>query len=116
MNVHQADFGDGAPPPDHNEMTVERAAEAAAEVIAEIEAEQAKVDEIMEAAKAKAASHRDSIAALKKQCRDEYNIEAKALGTVLAKRRQERRMTARIAALEPDAKKQFEQIELRFAE
>lgn len=117
MNVHKhGDFGDEAPPPDHNEMTIERAAAAAKELIDQIEEEQAKVDEIMEAAKAKAASHRDAIAALKKECRDDYNIEAKALGTIITKRRQDRRMKARIEALEGDARKQFDQMELQFAE
>lgn len=101
--------------PDHgtNELTLERAAELAAEKIAEIEEEQAKIDALAEEYKQKAAPHRDAMASLKKEIRDDYSIEAKPLSTILTKRRQERRMKARIEALEERAAEQFEQMELK---
>lgn len=85
---------------------------AAAELIGKVEAEQAKIDEHAEEYKAKAAPHRDEMAALKKQIRDDHGIEAKALSTILAQRRQERRMKARIEALEEPAASQLEQLEM----
>lgn len=91
-----------------NELTLDRAVEAAIDEIEKIEAEQSKIDAIMEDAKSKCAPHRDSIAKLKKTCRDDFSIEAKALGTVLTKRRQERRMAERIAKLEGAAKDQMD--------
>jgi len=106
-------FGEHVPT-DHNELTLERAAEGAVAIIADIEEEQAKIDEINEKAKAQKAPHQDSMAKLKKQIRDDYNIEAKALSTILAKRRQERRMKARIEALPKTAADQFHQMEMKF--
>lgn len=84
----------------------------AAEIINEIEKEQAKIDAINEDAKAKKAPHADAMAALKKRAREDCGIEAKALSAVLTKRRQERRMEARIAALEGPAADQFGQLQM----
>lgn len=106
-------FGD-APKEGSNQMTLERACQAAAEVIAEIEREQAKIDEVMEDAKAKIAPQRDAIARLKKSCRDDYGIEAKPLAIHLADRRQQRRILVRINALQETGREQFEQIEMAF--
>lgn len=98
-----------------NEMTLERQAEGASGLIEKIEVEQARIDENNELAKAKNAPIRDNIAKIKQECRDDYGIEAKALQTILTKRRQERRMEDRIEALEDHAREQFDQIELNFA-
>ena len=59
----------------------------AAKLIAAVEAEQAKIDKHAEDYKAAAAPHRDEMASLKKQIRDDHGIEAKALSLILAKRR-----------------------------
>lgn len=112
-NIVEGAFG-----ADHNqtdEMTLARACEAAVEEIEKIEVEQAKIDQINEKAKAKAASHRDSIKSLKKKIRDEYSIGAKPLGAILTKRKQERRMAERIESLEGTDADQFEQMELQFS-
>lgn len=96
-----ADIGD-------NSKALERAVESALEEIEKIEAEQAKIDAINDEAKAKKAPHSDTIAELKKTCRDDYSIEAKPLAIILAKRRQERRIAARIEALKDTAKDQMD--------
>lgn len=116
-NVVNAGFGDnsGDSETNHEAVTLDRAVEAALPTIEEIENEQAKIDSIMEEAKAKCAPHRDTIAASKKHVRDEYSIEAKALGVILTKRRQERRMKARIEALEGTAADQYELFEEKLA-
>lgn len=85
---------------------------AAAKDIEAIEKEQAEIDRINAEAMDEKAPHRDEIASLRKKIRDEYSIEAKALSAILTKRRQDRRMQARIDALEEPAKGQFEQIEM----
>jgi hypothetical protein len=108
-------FGESTPPSDHNEMTLARAAKGAVEIIDTIEEAQAKIDAINEESKSKKAPHQDEIAKLKKQIRDDYNIEAKALSTIITKRRQERRMKARIEALEKTAAEQFKQMEMEFS-
>lgn len=84
----------------------------AAEIINEIEVEQAKIDEINEKAKAEKAPHSDAMAALKKRAREDCGIEAKALSAIITKRRQDRRMEARIAALEGPAADQFGQLKM----
>lgn len=84
----------------------------AAELIAKIEAEQAEIDKHSEDYKRKAAPHRDTMASLKKEVRDDCGIEAKALSAILAQRRQSRRMKARIGALEETASSQFKQLEM----
>ena len=84
----------------------------AAKLIEKIEKEQAEVDRINAEAMDAKAPHRDEIASLRKTIRDEHSIEAKALSAILTKRRQDRRMKARIAALEEPAKGQFEQLEM----
>jgi len=102
-------FGEG-----HNSeeaVTLDRQVEAASEHIETIEAEQAKIDEIMDKAKKECASHRDTISEQKKKCRDDFSIEAKSLGTILTKRRQERRMAARIEALPEAAREQYDMFE-----
>lgn len=106
-NVVDGEFG-------KNEMTLARAAELAKEEIDNIEAEQAKIDALAEEYKTKAAPHRDQIASLKKDIKDEYGIETKTLATVITKRRQERRMLARIEALSETQREQFDQIEMQF--
>lgn len=85
---------------------------AAAGLIEKIEKEQAEIDRINAEAMDEKAPHRDEIAALKKTIRDEHSIEAKALATILTKRKQDRRMKARIEALEEPAKGQFDQLEM----
>lgn len=115
-NVVNAGFGDnsgetGDQETNHEAVTLDRAVESAMPSITEIEEQQAIIDDIMEKAKAKCASHRDTIQASKKHVRDEFNIESKALGTILTKRKQERRMAARIDALEGIAADQFELFE-----
>lgn len=94
-----------------NEFTLERATELAGEEIEKIEAEQAKIDSVMEDAKTECAPNRDEIAKLRKKCRDDYGIEAKALGTILTKRRQDRRMADRISNLPDRAREQFDLFE-----
>lgn len=95
-------------------MTLERACTGAVEIIEDIEREQAKIDAINEAAKTKRAPHADAISSLKKRCRDDFNIEASALAVMLAKRRQERRILARIAALKENPRAQVDQMEMIF--
>lgn len=85
---------------------------AAAKEIEAIEREQAEIDRINAEAMEEKAPHRDTIASLRKKIRDEYSIEAKALSAILTKRKQERRMKERIAALDEPAKGQFEQLEM----
>lgn len=92
----------------HNSDGVEVDAEAVGKLIDEIEAEQAKIDERNAKTKADNAPQRDAIAGIKKTIRDEHGIEAKALGTLLTKRRQERRMQERIEKLEEPARGQFD--------
>jgi hypothetical protein len=84
----------------------------AAKLIARIEVEQAKIDKHAEDYKKKAAPHRDEMAKLRKEVRDDCGIEASALSITLAERRQKRRMDARKAALEDPAKSQFKQLEM----
>lgn len=84
----------------------------AAKLIEAIEKEQAEIDRINAEAMDDKAPHRDEIASLRKTIRDEHSIEAKALSAILTKRRQDRRMKERIAALEEPAKGQFEQLEM----
>lgn len=103
--TEEAEFGHNS---GEEEMTTERAIEAALEEIERIEYEQAEIDKINEQAKQDKAPHRDEIAALRKKCRDDYSIEAKALSTILTKRRNERRMQERIAKLEGAAKDQMD--------
>ena len=77
-------------------------------VIEQIEVEQAKIDDVNASAKETNAAQRDEMAKLKKQLRDDHGLEAKAIATILTKRRQERRMKDRIAGLPEKAKDQFE--------
>lgn len=86
--------------------------EAVANLINQIEAEQAEIDKINEDAKRAKAPHQDTIKAKIKIARDEHGIESKALSTLRAKRRQERRMKDRIGNLDQVASKQFKQMEM----
>lgn len=100
-NAHEPEGGDNSS--DYN---------GAAKLIEKIEKEQAEIDRINAEAMDEKASHRDEIAPLRKAIRDDHSIEAKALSAILTKRRQDRRMKERIAALEEPAKGQFEQLEM----
>ena len=91
-----------------NSKALERAVESALDEIKKIEMEQAKIDAINDEAKTKKAPHSDTIAELKKKCRDDYAIEAKPLAIILAKRRQERRIKARVEALKDNARDQMD--------
>jgi hypothetical protein len=92
----------------HNSDGVNIDEEAVAKLIDEIEAEQAKIDKNNAETKELNAPHRDAIAGVKKKIREDHGMQAKALGTLLTKRRQERRMQERIANLDTPAREQFE--------
>ena len=77
------------------------------DLVDEMEVEQGKIDANNEATKEKNAPHRDAIAALRKQARDEHNVEASALSLYVAKRRQERRIEQREANLKERAAEQY---------
>lgn len=99
---------DGDPEPGDNASDYH----AAAKEIEAIEKEQAEIDRINAEAMDEKAPHRDTISTLRKKIRDEYSIEAKALSVILKKRRDDRRMAARIKALEEPAHGQFQQLEM----
>lgn len=90
------------------EVTLERQIEGAMEIIEEIEAAQAKIDQLAEEYKSKAAPSRDEIASLKKRARDDFNIEAKPLALYIQMRRQERRIKEKRSKLEGPAKDQMD--------
>lgn len=85
---------------------------AAAKLIYAIEKQQAEIDRINAEAMDEKAPHRDKMKDLKQAVRDEHSIEAKALSLILAKRKAERRIKEREAALEEPAKGQFDQLEM----
>ena len=58
-----------------------------AEAIQDIEDEQAKIDEIMRAAKKKCAPHRVEIAKVKKDAKELYGVDAKAINFQVSKRK-----------------------------
>lgn len=102
------EFGEGEHPQGHNGMPLERQCEGAVELIEKIEEAQAEIDANNEEAKRKNKPHRDHIAKLKKECRDDFSIEASALQTYITQRRQNRRMDERIANLEELAREQYD--------
>ncbi len=91
----------------HNADNVPFDASSVLELVDEMEREQEKIDARNEKAKEENAPHRDSIAQLRKQARDEFNVEASALSLIVAKRRQERRISQREQNLKERAAEQY---------
>ncbi len=95
----------------HPDLTNGFTKEAAIGFVSEIEAEQAKIDEIMAQAKVDCQPHIDQIKAIKKRAA-EQNFEKKAFAAVLSKRRHERKAEQADSALNDEQKEKFRQIEL----
>ncbi|MEM7300679.1 MAG: hypothetical protein AAF468_06310 [Pseudomonadota bacterium] len=87
---------------------------AVAGLVEEIEEAQAAIDEISAKEKDRKAPFKDTIAQLKRQAKEEEGITVKALNLHLTKRRQERRITDRIQALDDVQRGDFDQLALRF--
>jgi site-specific recombinase len=94
----------------HNAETLARANEAAMENIAAIVANQRVIDRIMEKAREECAPYRDDTAALKKKCRQDYNIGTKPLGAKIRIEIAKMRLDQQVERMDEDDREQFNQL------
>jgi hypothetical protein len=80
-------------------------------LVDEIEAEQAKIDAIMDDAKAKCATHSDAIKDLKKAANEEHGIPRKEFNAILSKRRYLQKAENADAKLSDEQKSEFMKLE-----
>lgn len=85
-----------------------------AEAIQDIEDEQAKIDVIMDVAKKKCAPHRVEIAKVKKEAKEEFGVDAKAINFQVSKRKEERRRTTMYEEKTPEVQYDIDQLTGQF--